>query len=74
VPSCPILYTSHLDGHGVKLFEAACQYDLEGIVPKLKGSIYGSSDEQSVNWVKVKSPQYGQIRGKHELKRKRAFR
>ena len=64
-PPCPILYTSHLDGQGIKLFRAACEYDLEGIVAKRKDAPY--SDERSAAWVKIKNPQYSQVRGRQEL-------
>jgi len=63
----PILCTSHLDGKGVKLFRATCEYDPEGIVAKRKDSAYQSGAERSADWIKVKNPQYSQIRGRQEL-------
>ncbi len=68
VPELPssILYTTHIDGKGVELFKAAWEHDLEGIVAKRRGSFY-ESDERSGAWIKIKDPQYSQIRGRHEL-------
>jgi len=65
-PAAPILYTSHLDGQGIALFRAACDGDLEGIVAKRKDARY-ESDERSTTWIKIKNPQYSQVRGRHEL-------
>jgi len=38
IPELPsrILYTTYLDGNGVRLFQEACKIDLEGIVAKKK--------------------------------------
>ncbi|MBP1622103.1 MAG: ligD, partial [Acidobacteria bacterium] len=68
----PIRYTSHLDGKGIALFRAACEYDLEGIVAKRKDAPY-ESDERSTSWIKIKNPQYSQIWDRHELFAQRLF-
>ena len=62
----PILYADHVDGAGVELFRAACERDLEGIVAKRKDAPY-ECDERVTTWVKIKNPDYTQVRGRHEL-------
>lgn len=54
-------------GTGVKLFRAACDLDLEGIVAKRKTSIYDGGEVRSSAWVKIKNPAYGQLKGRREL-------
>ena len=66
MPPCPILFTGHIEAHGVQLFEAACEHDLEGIVAKRKDSRY-EPDERSADWIKIKNPHYTQVRGRQEL-------
>lgn len=48
----PLRYSDHLEGNGQKFFEQACEYGIEGIVSKLKSSLYDST--RSKSWVKVK--------------------
>ena len=63
-----ILFTPHLDGKGVQLFTAACDYDLEGIVAKRKISAYiDGADGVTDCWLKIKNPSYSQADGRHDL-------
>ena len=53
---CPrILYAQHIEQYGNQFFEEICSRDLEGIVAKLKLSIY-KDDGQS--WLKIKNRAY----------------
>src|SRR5262245_2325527 len=49
-----IQYVEHADGHGDKLFAAACHLGLEGIVSKKLNAPYRSG--RSRTWVKSKNP------------------
>jgi bifunctional non-homologous end joining protein LigD len=49
-----IQYVEHTEGHGEKLFEAACDLGLEGIVSKRLTSVYRSGPSRT--WIKVKNP------------------
>ena len=49
-----IQYVEHAEGHGGKLFEAACKLGLEGIVSKKLDAPYRSG--KSKTWIKVKNP------------------
>ena len=46
-----IQYVEHAEGHGDKLFAAACKLGLEGIVSK---KLYRSGPAKT--WIKVKNP------------------
>lgn len=59
-----LLYASHMRRDGVRLFEAACRMDLEGIVAKLAS---GASTPEATTWVKVKNASYSQVEGRREL-------
>jgi len=48
-----ILYSDHIEGHGVALFKKASQKGLEGIIGKRKDSTYQS--RRSRDWVKIKT-------------------
>src|SRR5262245_45166451 len=61
---CRILYADYVAKHGVKLFEAAVERDLEGVVAKQKNGRY---TPESTKWVKVKNPGYSQGEGRREL-------
>jgi len=50
-----VQYVEHAEGHGDKLFEAACKIGLEGIVSKKLTSVYHSGPSKS--WIKVKNPE-----------------
>jgi len=56
----PLLYVDHIEAHGVRSFEAACQRDLEGIVAKLASGRYTS---EQPTWVKIKNRSYSQAEG-----------
>jgi len=56
-----------IENHGVKLFECACQFDLEGIVAKRKSSAYRATEQGSPYWIKIKNPHYSQVEGRDEL-------
>jgi bifunctional non-homologous end joining protein LigD len=49
-----IQYVEHAEGHGDKLFEAACKLGLEGIVSKKLDAPYRSGKSKA--WIKVKNP------------------
>jgi bifunctional non-homologous end joining protein LigD len=49
-----IQYVEHAEGHGDKLFAAACALGLEGIVSKRMTSVYRSGPSKA--WIKVKNP------------------
>jgi bifunctional non-homologous end joining protein LigD len=49
-----IQYVEHAEGHGDKLFAAACNLGLEGIVSKKLNAPYRSGPSRT--WIKVKNP------------------
>jgi ATP-dependent DNA ligase len=49
-----IQYVEHAEGHGDKLFSAACNLGLEGIVSKKLNAPYRSGPSKT--WIKVKNP------------------
>ena len=59
-----LLYASHMERHGVRLFQAICQQDCEGIVGKYKLGKYAA---KPVSWVKILNPSYSQMRGRQEM-------
>jgi bifunctional non-homologous end joining protein LigD len=59
-----LLYASHMESQGVRLFKAICQQDCEGIVGKYKR---GAHVAKPVSWVKVLNPSYSQMRGREEM-------
>jgi bifunctional non-homologous end joining protein LigD len=61
-----LLYLDHIAEHGRGLFEAACERDLEGIVGKWAHGTY-QSDTRRTSWLKIKNPDYSQMRDRHEL-------
>jgi bifunctional non-homologous end joining protein LigD len=63
-----MLYSNHLDGDGIALFEEICRLDLEGIVAKRKRSIY---KDDGTGWLKIKNPKYSQLEGRREMGKKR---
>ena len=58
-------YLEHVRGRGVSLFELARAKDLEGIVGKWAHARYASGE--NTTWVKVKNPDYTQMRDRAEL-------
>jgi bifunctional non-homologous end joining protein LigD len=59
-----LLYASHMERHCVRLFQAICQQDCEGIVGKYKRGTYAA---KPVFWVKILNPDYTQKRGRREM-------
>ena len=49
-----IQYVEHAEGHGDRLFAAACKLGLEGIVSKKLDAPYRSGPSKT--WIKVKNP------------------
>ena len=62
-----VLYLDHIENDGVKLFECACQLDLEGIVAKRASAVYRATEQGSPHWIKIKNPSYSQAEGREEL-------
>jgi bifunctional non-homologous end joining protein LigD len=60
-----LFYVDHIEGEGERLFELACERDLEGIVAKHRQSRY--SVDHSPTWVKIKNRKYSQLIGRDEL-------
>jgi bifunctional non-homologous end joining protein LigD len=56
---------------GCRLFELACERDLEGIVAKWSNGSY-QTDGQGTSWLKIKNPNYSQADGRHEAVRRKA--
>ncbi len=61
-----LLYVDHIDAEGERLFELACQRDLEGIVAKHRQSRYSVADGNPA-WLKIRNPHYSQMVGRDEL-------
>ena len=59
-----LLYASHMERHGVRLFQAICQRDCEGIVGKYKRGTYAAAP---TSWVKILNPSYSQKRERREM-------
>jgi bifunctional non-homologous end joining protein LigD len=49
-----IQYVEHAEGHGDRMFAAACDLGLEGIVSKKLNAPYRSGPSKA--WIKVKNP------------------
>jgi bifunctional non-homologous end joining protein LigD len=59
-----LLYCDHVQGEGERLFELACQEDLEGILAKRKDDPYIA---EHVRWLKIRNTGYSQWVGREEL-------
>jgi bifunctional non-homologous end joining protein LigD len=59
-----LLYASHMESQGVRLFKAICEQDCEGIVGKYKRGTY---TDKPASWVKVLNPSYSQMRGREAM-------
>ena len=57
--SVHVLYVDDSKGAGSKLYQVACQLDLEGIVAKRADSPY-IDNAQEPHWIKIKNPAYSQ--------------
>jgi ATP-dependent DNA ligase len=47
------------------LFQAVCERGCEGVVAKCNLGIYSAAG--TVTWLKIRNPNYTQIRGRHEM-------
>jgi ATP-dependent DNA ligase len=61
-----LLYLDHIERRGRDLFRAACERDLEGVVAKCARGTY-RTDGRATSWLKIKNPNYSQMRDRHEL-------
>jgi bifunctional non-homologous end joining protein LigD len=59
-----IIYSQHIEGLGIGLFEEICARDLEGIVAKRKRGVYKNN---GLGWKKIKNPKYSRAEGRHDL-------
>ena len=55
-----------IPARGKRLYELACERDLEGIVAKWSKGSYQCGG-RGTSWLKVKNPQYSQAERRHEL-------
>ena len=51
---------------GTRLYELACERDLEGIVAKWANGSY-QCEGRGTSWLKIKDPDYSQLDGRAEL-------
>ena len=73
---CAIVCVDYVEESGSLLFDACCQYDLEGIVAKHRDSRYAMEGPFRVGrertpWAKVRNRHYSQWEGRRELFRRR---
>ena len=61
-----LMFLDPIPAHGRRLFELACERDLEGIVAKHRRAPY-SQDPTRTSWCQIKNPDYTQAIGRHEL-------
>jgi len=59
-----LLHCDHVEADGQRLFQLACQHDLEGIVAKKKSAPYLP---EHATWLKIRNPNYSQWIGREEL-------
>jgi len=64
--SVSLLYVDHVEGEGERMFQLACERDLEGIVAKHRLSRYTVEDHNPA-WVKIRNRKYSQLIGRDEL-------
>ncbi len=67
----PLLYLDHIEAEGKRLFSEVCKHDMEGIVAKWKDGLYVPDGRKST-WLKIKNPEYSQLKGRHGLFKKRS--
>lgn len=60
-----LLYADHIEAQGMKLFQAVCQRDCEGIVAKHKFGMYTTTGPAT--WFKILNPDYTQKLGRLEM-------
>jgi ATP-dependent DNA ligase len=58
-----LFYCDHIEQFGKRLFQIACEQDLEGIVAKHKNDPY----TPGTKWLKIRNQQYSQWVGRDEL-------
>src|SRR5262249_54250577 len=63
--SSVVLCADHMRRRGCDLFAEVCRQDLEGIVAKRADGVYDPATMPG--WLKIKNPQYSQVRDRHEL-------
>jgi bifunctional non-homologous end joining protein LigD len=63
--SSHILYVDHVRNVGRRLFQIACQLDLEGIVAKRIDSPYAKTSRSP--WIKINNPSYRERKGRREF-------
>ena len=61
-----LLFLDSMPERGRELFRVACEHDLEGLVAKWATGTY-QTDGRRTSWLKIKNPEYTQIRDRHEL-------
>ena len=61
-----VRYVDHVHETGVRLFELACERDLDGVVGKYANGRY-QCDGAATSWVTFKNPAYSQAVGRAEL-------
>jgi len=64
--SAYLAYVDHVEGEGERLFNLACERDLEGIVAKHRQSRYVVQNGNPA-WVKIRNRGYSQVIGRDEL-------
>ena len=67
----PLVYADFVEGNGTRLFQLACEEDLEGIVAKRKDGLY---TPEETSWVKIRNPRYSQMEGRLKLFEKQVQR
>lgn len=61
-----LLYVDHVETDGERLFQLACERDLEGVVAKHRHSRYRVEGDNPA-WLKIRNPRYSQMIGRDEL-------
>jgi len=61
-----LMFLDAIRARGTRLYELACERDLEGIVAKWARGTY-QCDGRGTSWLKIKNPEYTQNEGRHEL-------
>ena len=61
-----LLLLDAIPARGARLFELACERDLEGIVAKWAKGTY-QCDGRRTSWLKIKNPEYSQAQGRHDV-------
>jgi ATP-dependent DNA ligase len=64
--SAHLLYVDQTRGGGRRLYQLACELDLEGIDAKRADSTYTENDSDR-HWIKIKNPGYSQKEGRADL-------